>query len=147
LVGFISIGLRGGLADEPARRSADDVIALWTPKLEGVEDFQEWVAAPKDSSALAASTFRVVGPSFERLWNHYAGLCGIHERYKERQFLVSGGSGPRGTYVISERASSDGKGRGLSTFVLKTDQYTVTATIEPDPDGKAIRGSIAAVLP
>ena len=105
-------------------------------------------ASPRESSGVAASTFRVVGPSFEGLWNHYADLCGIGDRYEARRFLISGGTGAKGSYVVSDRASSDAKGgRGLSVFLLRTDRYTVTATIQPDPDGKAVRGSIAAVTP
>ena len=115
---------------------------------DGVEDFQQFVASPKESSRVAAATFRVVGPSFEGLWNHYADLCGIGKRYDARQFLISGGTGAKGTYVVSDRANSLAKGgRALSVFLLRTDRYTVTATIQPDPDGKAMRGSIAAVTP
>ena len=35
----------------------------------------------------------------------------------------------------------------MSVFLLKNDRYAVTVTIQPDPDGKALRGSIAAVVP
>jgi hypothetical protein len=148
LVGLIGIGVRGGQADDPKRLTAEDVIKLWEPKLDGVEDFQQFVASPKESTGLAAATFRIVGPSFEDLWNHYADLCGISERYGARHFLMSGGTGAKGTYVVSDRASSITKGgRALSVFLLRTDRYTVTATIQPDPDGKAVRGSIVAVTP
>src|SRR4029077_20061838 len=114
---------------------------LWKPIPDGVEDFQQFWASPEKSPAVAASTFRVVGPSFESLWNHYAELCGISDRYETRRFLVSGDTGAKGSYVVSDRASSDANGgRGLSVFLLRTDRYTVTATIQPDPDGKAMRG-------
>jgi hypothetical protein len=148
LIALIGIGVRGGQADDPKWLTAEDVIKLWKPMLDGVEDFQQFMASPKESPGVAAATFRVVGPSFEGLWNHYADLCGIGNRYEARRLLVSGGTGPKGSYVVSDRASSDAKGgRGLSVFLLRTDSYTVTATIEPDPDGKAMRGSIAAVIP
>jgi hypothetical protein len=148
LVALIGIGVRGGLADDQKKLSAEDVITLWKPMPDGVEDFQQFVASPKETPGAAAATFRVVGPSFERLWNHYADLCGIGDRYEASRLLMSGGTGAKGTYVVSDRASSLAKGgRGLSVFLLRADRYTVTATIEPDPDGKAMRGSIAAVTP
>ena len=59
-----------------------------------------------------------------------------------------GGGGAKGTYVVTDRATSLAKReRALSVFLLRTDRYTVTATIQPDPDGKAIRGSISAMVP
>ena len=116
--------------------------------LDGREDFQQFGASPKESPGVAAYTFRVMGPSFEGLWNHYANLCGIGDRYEARRFLTAGGTGAKGSYVVTDRASSDARGgRGLSVFLLRTDRYTVTATIQPDPDGTALRGSIAAVIP
>jgi hypothetical protein len=59
---------------------------------------------------------------------------------------MSGGRDAKGTYVVNDRASSDGR-RAMSVFLFRTDRYTVTATIQPDPDGKAMLGSIAAVIP
>jgi hypothetical protein len=148
LIALIAVGLRGGQAEAPKRLTAQDVIKLWEPKLNGVEDFQQWVASPKESTEMAAATFRVQGPSFERLWNLYADLCGIRDRYEASRFVISGGKSAKGTYVVSDRASSDTKvARGLSVFLLRTDRYTVTATIQPDPDDKSLRGSIAAVTP
>jgi hypothetical protein len=148
LVALIGIGLRGGRADDSKRPTAADVITLWTPRRDGVKDFHQFGASPKESPGVAACTFRVVGPSFEELWNHYADLCGIGERYEARRFLTSGSTGAKGSYVVTERWSSDGGvARGLSVFLLRTDRYTVTATIQPDLDGKAVRGSIAAVIP
>jgi hypothetical protein len=142
------IGVRGGQADDPKRLTADDVIELWKPLPDGAKDFQQFVAAPKGNSGMMAATFRVAGPSFERLWNHYADLCGIRERFEEKHLWVIGGTSAKGSYVVSDRASSVGKGeRGLSVFLLRTDRYTVTATIQPDADGKAMRGSIVAVTP
>jgi hypothetical protein len=89
-----------------------------------------------------------VGPSFEELWNHYADLCGIGDRYEARRFLTSGSTGDKGSYVVTELWSSEGGvARRLSVFLLRTDRYTMTATIQPDLDGKAVRGSIAAVIP
>jgi hypothetical protein len=146
LVALIGIGVCGGQADDNKRLTAEDVIELWKPALDGVNDFQQFVASPRESGAAAAATFRIVGPSFEGLWNHYADLCGMRDRYDAKRFLMSGGTGAKGIYVISDRASplNDGE-RALSVFLLRTDRYTVTATIQPDPDGKALRGSIAAV--
>jgi hypothetical protein len=148
LVALIGIGLRGGQADDPRRLTAADVIKLWKPMLKDIEDFQQFWASPRESPGVAASTFRVVGPSFEDLWNHYAVRCGIADRYEARRFLNSGGSGAKGSYVVADRASSDAEGaRGLSLFLLRTDRYTVTVTIQPDRDGKVVLGSIAAVIP
>jgi hypothetical protein len=87
-----------------------------------------------------------VGPSFEALWNYYADLCGIEDRYKPERLLVSGKTGAKGSYVVSDGANAKGE-RVLSTFVLRTDRYTVTVTIQPDPAGKAVYGSIAAAIP
>jgi hypothetical protein len=148
LVVLIGMGVRAGQGDDSKRLTANDVITLWKPMQDGVEDFQQWVASPKESPREAVATFRIVGPSFESLWNQYAALCGIDKRYDARQFLISGGTGTKGTYVVSDRADSLAKGRrALSVFLLRTDRYTVTATIQPDPDGNALRGSIAAVTP
>jgi hypothetical protein len=147
LVVLVGIGLSGVQADHP-KLTAEDVIRLWEPSLPGTEDFQQFVASPKDSTGLMASTFRVVGPSFEDMWNHYADLCGIRDRYKAKALLISGGAGTKGSYIVSDRASLDANGRRvLSVFLLRTDRYTVTATIQPSPDGKAVCGSIAAVTP
>jgi hypothetical protein len=144
---FCVVGLRTGRAERPAPPSADEVIAQWSPMAVGAEDFQQFSAAPKDSPGVAVCTFRVVGPSFERLWNHYADLCGVKDRYDPKQFLVSGSTSPKGTYIVSDRPASVAHGgRALSVFLLRTEHYTVTTTIQPDPDGKALRGSIAAVI-
>jgi hypothetical protein len=146
VVVMIGVSVRGGLADDPKPLSAADVIAQWEPKLEGVEDFQRFMASPKESPAMAACTFRVVGPSFGALWNHFADLCGIPDRYQARRSLVSLGSVDKGSYVVSERAAADADGgRGLTVFLLRTDGYSVTVTIGPDPAGKVLLGSIAAV--
>jgi hypothetical protein len=146
LVALIGIGLRGGQADDPTRLTAADVIKVWNPTLEDTEDFQQFCASPPESPGVAASTFRVVGPSFEDLWNHYAVRCGIADRYQARRFLNSGGSGAKGSYVVADRASSDAEeGRGLSIFLLRTDRYTVTVTIQPDRNGKVVLGTIAAL--
>jgi hypothetical protein len=111
-----------------------------------VTDFQIFEAPLEDSPGVAAQTFRVVGPSFERLWNHYAELCGIAQRYEAKRFLISAKAGAKGSYIVSDR-TADAKGeRGLSVFLLRTDRYTVTATIQPEPAGKAVLGSIVVVL-
>jgi hypothetical protein len=148
LVALGSLNLRRSRADDPKRMTAEDVIALWTPRLEGTEDFQQFSASPKESPGLAASTFRVVGPSFERLWNHYADRCGIADRYEASRGLVDGGRSAKGSYVVSDRISGDAQAkRMLTVFVLRTDHSTVTVTIQPDPDGKAVYGSITALTP
>jgi hypothetical protein len=146
LVALIGLGLGGGRADEPKRLTAEDVVELWKPKLKGTEDLLLLGGSPEQSPGVAAYTFRVVGPSFERLWNHYADLCGVKDRYQAKHVLIAAKTGPKGSYVVSERWSSEAnEERRLSVFLLRTDRYTVTATIEPDPDGKSVRGSIAAV--
>jgi hypothetical protein len=148
LVALIGIGLRGGRADDSTRLTAADVITLWIPNRDGVKDFHQFGASPKESPGVAACTFRVVGPSFEELWNHYADLCGIGDRYEARRLLTSESTGAKGSYVVTERWSSDGGvAQGLSVFLLRTDDYMVTATIQPDLDGKTVRASIAAVIP
>jgi hypothetical protein len=148
LVAVIGLGMCDGQGGDKGRLTADDVIKIWAPRLDDTTDFQQWIASPKESPSISGGTFRVVGPTFEKLWNHYAELCGIADRYDAKRLLVSGGKGELGSYVISERASSDAAGeRGLSMFFLRTAHYTVTVTIQPDPDGEALRGSIAAAIP
>jgi hypothetical protein len=141
-------GLRAQISKAPERLTADDVIATWKPYIKAPKDYQQLGASPKQSPGVAAYSFRVEGPSFEDLWNHYADLCGISEQYEAKTFLTSANAGVKGSYVVTDRASSDDRGqRGLSVFLLKNDRYTVTVTIQPDPDGKAVRGSISAVVP
>jgi hypothetical protein len=89
----------------------------------------------------------MVGPTFEELWNHYAALCGMKQRYAEKKFLVTAKTSPKGSYVVSDRAAADGQGgRGLSVFLLKTDDYVVTVTFQPDPGGNSISGSLSVVV-
>jgi hypothetical protein len=148
LVALIGMGVRGSQAERPKPLTAAAVIKLWEPTLDGAQDFQSFWASPKESPGVAAGTFRIVGPSFEGLWNHYAELCGIRERYEAKHLLVSGGASAKGAYVVSDRASWDASvPRTLSVFLLRTDRYTVTATIQPGPDGKSMLGSISAVIP
>jgi hypothetical protein len=152
LIGLGTMAARAGVgSDEPAqpkKMTAEDAIKLWSPKLKNATDYQQWGGSPQQSANVAAFTFRVVGPTFEELWNHYARLCGMKERYKEKTFLVSADAGLNGSYVVSDRASADGKaGRGPTVFLLKTDGYTVTVTFQPDSDGKSISGSLTAVVP
>jgi hypothetical protein len=146
LAALIGVGLSRGQADDSKPLIADDVVKLW--KLDGAEDFQAWGGSPEKSPGVAAWAFRVKGPSFEGVWNHYADLCGVGDRYQARRLLISGNTGAKGSYIVAEQASSDDQGgRALSVFLLRTDRYTVTATIRPDPDGKAVVGSIVAVVP
>jgi hypothetical protein len=148
LVAVLGNGLRGGQADEPNRPTAADVMKTWEPNLEGAKDYQQRGASLAAPLGVAGCTFRVVGPSFEALWNRYAALCGTEYRYEARRLVTAGARGPKGSYIVADRESSDVKGdRGLSLFVLRTERYTVTATIQPDPDGRSVRGSISAVVP
>jgi hypothetical protein len=147
LLTLLGLGVRGDQADATQGLTALGVIRLWEPKIDGVEDFQVFEAPLEESPGVAAQTFRVVGPSFERLWNHYADLCGIGRRYEAKRFIISSKTGPKGSYIVNDRASSDGNaGRGLSVFLLRTEEYTVTATIQPDAAGKAVLGSIVAMV-
>ena len=138
-------------ADDPARPkkpTAEDVIKLWSPKLKSATEYGQIGGSPKPSPGVAAYSFRVAGPTFGDLWNHYAGLCGMKERYAEKAFLAAADVGPKGSYVVSDRAAADGNGgRGLTVFLLRTDAYTVTVTFQPDPDGKSISSSLTAVVP
>jgi hypothetical protein len=63
LVALSGVGLRGGRADDAKRLTADDVVKLWEPKLDGVEDLHLLGSSPKESPGVAAYTFRVVGSS------------------------------------------------------------------------------------
>jgi len=141
----------GPRADEPAglrKLTAEDVVKLWTPELKTATEYGQTGGSPKQSPNVAAYSFRVVGPTFEELWNHYAQLCGVKERYAEKRFLITADAGPNGSYVVSDRAAADGTGgRGLSVFLLKTDAYTVTVTFQPDSGGKSISGSLSAITP
>jgi hypothetical protein len=148
-IGMIAVSpfIRG---DEPAKPTltAEDVVKLWSPQLKNATEYGRTGGSPKSAPNVAVYSFRVVGPSFEDLWNHYAKLCGMKERYAQRTFLIGGDSGPNGSYVVSDRASADGKGdRVLSVFLLKAKGYTVTVTFQPDQDGKSISGSLTAVVP
>jgi hypothetical protein len=136
--------------EEPAKRkqTAEDVAKLWSPELKSTTESGQTGGSPKQSPNVAAYSFYVVGPTFEEVWNHYAKLCGLKQKYAEKTFLISADAGPNGSYVVSDRATRDGKGgRALSTFLLKTDAYTVTVTFQPDPDGKSINGSLSVVMP
>jgi hypothetical protein len=143
--------LPGAGGDEPAKPkklTAEDVIKAWSPDLKTATEYGQIGGSPKQSPNVAAYSFRVVGPTFEDLWNHYAKLCGVKDLYADKTFLTAADTGPSGSYVLSDRAAADGKGgRGLSVFLLKTDQYTVTVTFQPDPGGKSISGSLSAVVP
>jgi hypothetical protein len=140
--------IRGG---EPARSkalTAEDVIKRWSPRLKNHTDYGHLGGSPEHSPNVAAYSFRVVGPTFEELWNHYAERCGIKQRYAEKTFLNTANTNANGSYVVSERPSRDRKGgRGPSVFLLKTDAYTVTVTFQLDADRKSISGSLTAAIP
>ena len=72
-------GLRAELPKAPERLTAIEVITAWKPYINPPKDFQQWRASPERSPGVAACSFRVEGPSFEELWNHYADLCGISD--------------------------------------------------------------------
>jgi hypothetical protein len=68
--------------------------------------------------------------------------------YEAKRLLMNGGTGKKGTYVVLDQASLDAtSGRALSVFLLRTNRFTVSVTIQPSPDGKAMLGSITAVIP
>lgn len=147
-VGAVTLGTRAQEPAKPEKMTAAEVVELWNPRLESATDYQQWSASPKRSPDIAACSFRVVGPTFEEMWNHYARLCGMEDRYAEKTFLNKSDDGPRGSYVVLDRWAADGKGgRSLSVFLLKTAGYTVTITFAPDPGGKSISGSLSAVVP
>ena len=94
-------------------------------------------ASPERSPNVAAYSFRVVGPTIEELWNHYAVLCGMKQRYGGKTFQIIGDTGPNGSYVVADHWTGNGQnGRGVSVFLLKTESYTVTAIFQPDSDGR-----------
>jgi hypothetical protein len=140
----------GSRAEESARAgkpTVEDVADLWLPRLKSASDYQHFGGSPEQSADVAAYSFRVVGPTFEEMWNHYARLCGMKDRYAEKMFRVAGQSSPNGVAMVSDRASGDGKGgRGPSVFLLRAETYTVTVTFAPDPGGASISGSLSAVL-
>jgi len=141
-------GTRSGEPERPKPLRADDVIQLWSPNLKNHTDYGQLGGSPEHSPNVAAYSFRVLGPTFEELWNHYAERCGIKKRYAEKSFLITADTGANGSYVVSERPSEDGKGgRGPSVFLLKTETYTVTVTFHLDPDGRSLSGSLTAVVP
>jgi hypothetical protein len=140
--------IRGGEPAHAKALTADDVIRLWQPLLKDNTDYHQMGGSPERAPGVAAWSFRVVGPTFEELWNHYAERCGMKQRYAEQTFVITSGTGPNGSYVLSERPSADGKsGRGPAVFLLKADTYTVAVTIQPDPGGKSTSGSLTAVVP
>jgi hypothetical protein len=140
----------GTWGQEPAtskKLSAEDVAKRWSPELKSATEYAQTSGWPKQSPDVAAYSFRAVGPTFEELWNHYAKLCGVKQPYAEKTFLVSADAGPKGSYVVSDRAAADVKGgRGPSVFLLRTDTYTVTVTFQPDAGGRSISGSLSAVV-
>jgi hypothetical protein len=139
---------RGLEPAKPKKPTAEDVGKHWSPQLKSATDFAQMGGSPKQSPGVAAYSFRVVGPTFEDLWNHYADLCGVEQQYAEKMLLVTADTGPKGSYVVSDRAAADGKGgRGLSVFLLKTDAYTVTVTFQTDVGGKSLSGSLSVVVP
>ena len=141
-------GIGSGAPAHSKALTAVDVIERWSPRLKNHTDYGQLGGSPQQAPNVAAYSFRVVGPTFEELWNHYAEWCGIKQQYAEKTFLNTADTNAKGNYVVSERPSGDGKGgRGPSVFLLKTDAYTVTVTFQPDPDDRSISGSLTAVVP
>src|SRR4030095_4731982 len=117
---FLALTLTAGDPTKPKKRTAHDVITLWAPQLKTAQDYGQMGASPEQSPNVAAYSFRVIGHTFEELWNHYAQLCGMKQRYEENTFLIGGDTGPNGSYVVSDRLPASGKlGRGVSVFLLK----------------------------
>jgi hypothetical protein len=137
--------------DEPAKPkkpTVEEVVKQWSPNLESATAFSQIGGAPKKAPNVVAYSFRVAGLTYGDLWNHYAKLCGVERKYDPKYFLRSADDGPKGSYVVSDQDTSDGKGgRVLSVFLLKTDTYTATVTFQPDPDGKSISGSLSVIVP
>ena len=144
----VALGTHGQEPPNTKKWTAEAVAKMWSPSLKSATDYNQFGGSPKQSPNVAAYSFRVIWPTFEELWNHYAKLCGIKQRYAEKTFLVSANAGPKGCYVVSDYRAADGMGcRGLSLFLLKTETYTVTVTFHPDAGDKSISGSLSAVVP
>ena len=150
LVLWLMLVIPGVLGQESTRSkplAAEYVVGIWTPNLTSANDYGRFGGAHEQSPNIAAYSFRVAGPTFEELWNHYAALCGLKQRYAEKKFLNISGTSPKGRFILSERPSGDGQGgRGPSVFFLKTESYAVTVTFAPDPGGKSISGSLTAIV-
>jgi hypothetical protein len=71
------VALTAGEPTQPKKLTAKDVIALWAPQLKTAQDYGQMGAAPEQSPNVAAYSFRIIGPTIEELWNHYAQLCGM----------------------------------------------------------------------
>ena len=88
---FLALTLTAADPAQPRKLTAEDVIELWSPRgLKTAQDYGQMGASPKQSPNGAAYSFRVIGPTFEELWNHYAQLCGMKLRYQEKTFQFSG---------------------------------------------------------
>jgi hypothetical protein len=111
LVALIGIGLRAGRADDPKRLTAADVVKLWKPMPDGTEDFQQFVASPKESPGLAAATFRVVAHPSRPSGTITPTCAGSGTNaYEPKRLLMSGKTGAKGSYVVSDRADAKGGG-------------------------------------
>ncbi len=147
---FFALTLTLAQSARTGKLTAQEVIALWLPRLKTTTDYQATGGSPKESPQVAAHSFRTVGSSYGELWTHYAKLCGMKEQYAEKSYLNIAGTGPNGSYVVSDRVSGEinakTSGRGLSVFLLKTDDYVVTVTFHPSADGKSIIGSLTAIM-
>jgi hypothetical protein len=107
---WITAGTRAQEPGKSEKPSAEDVIKLWSPQLKTSIDYHQAGGSPKQYPNVAAFSFRVVGPTFEESWNHYAGLCGMKKRYTENTLLSSADAGPNGSIVVTDRSAADGKG-------------------------------------
>lgn len=135
--------------DPPKKLTAEALVKKWTPELDkDGASYNRTGGSPKGSPDVAGHTFSYKGMSLEEVWNFYAEKCGMKERYKEKNFLISTGSSDAGEYVVSGQpvAGDKSAAHGVTMFLLKTPEYTVAVSFHLDPDGKTILGSIAAVV-
>jgi hypothetical protein len=128
--------------------TADEVIEQWAPKPERVRSssYHHLGASPAEDG-VAAYAFRVEGLSIETLWNHYAGLCGVKDRYDAKAVLNVVRKTEKGVCVLANQIPTPTDPSRVSTFLIKTERYVVTVTLQHHPDGKTITGSVTAVVP
>src|SRR5580765_5848059 len=100
---FLALALTAAELATSKKLTAEEVIKQWSPRLASAVDYATTGSSPKQSPEVAAYSFRVMGPTIEELWNHYAQLCGMKQRYQEKTFQVTGDVGPFGSYVVSDR--------------------------------------------
>lgn len=142
---FLAAVTVGAAEPQPA---AEAFAGRWLPKLKANTDYQA-TGGPQGTTA-AAYVFRVVGPTYEQLWNHYADLCGIRERYAPQHLLNDGGQSAAGRYLTLNRPPGvidDRKliGPGQAMFLLQAEDHTATVTFHSSPDAKSLMGSVVVL--